>query len=95
MDFRSVPQISRGAKFAFAVIACGVLCLLFPVAAPLFASFFLAWLSRGWSYQVCRIFVRPLLYGATLFLGFTLGALLGVDIVLIPGASYWPWGCYP
>jgi oxaloacetate decarboxylase beta subunit len=34
-------NISREEKLVFSVIACTVLCLLFPVAAPLFLSFFL------------------------------------------------------
>lgn len=85
MDFRKIPVVSPGAKFAFAVIACAILCLLFPVAAPLFASFFvgLAVKEAGVTRYV-EFLSGPLLYGATFFLGFTLGALLGVDIVLNP-----------
>jgi len=85
MDWRTIPQVSAGAKFAFAVITCAFLCVLFPVAAPLFASFFV-----GLAIKECGVlrFVEflsgPLLYGATFFLGFTLGALLGVDIILNP-----------
>ena len=40
MDWRSIPQISRGEKFAFAAVLTAVLCLLFPVAGPLYFSFF-------------------------------------------------------
>ncbi len=85
MDWRSVPRASKGAKFGFAVIACGVLCLLFPVAAPLFASFFvgLAVKEAGVTHYI-EFLSGPILYGATFFLGFTLGALLGVDIILNP-----------
>jgi oxaloacetate decarboxylase beta subunit len=85
MDWRDVPRISRGAKFAFAVIACSILCLLFPVAAPLFASFFvgLAVKEAGVTRYV-EFLSGPILYGSTFFLGFTLGALLGVDIILNP-----------
>ncbi len=83
MNFRDIPQVSPGAKFAFAVIACALLCLLFPVAAPLFASFFvgLAVKEAGVT-RLTEFLSGPLLYGATFFLGFTLGALLGVDVIL-------------
>jgi oxaloacetate decarboxylase beta subunit len=85
MDWRTIPKVSRGAKFAFAVIACGLLCLLFPVAAPLFASFFLGLAIKEAAIEgYIEFLTRPLLYGATLFLGFTLGALLGVDVILNP-----------
>ncbi len=85
MDWRDVPRVSRGTKFGFAVIVCGILCLLFPVAAPLFASFFvgLAVKEAGVTRYI-ELLSGPTLYGATFFLGFTLGALLGVDIILNP-----------
>ena len=85
MDWRDVPRISKGAKFGFAVIICGILCLLFPVAAPLFASFFvgLAVKEAGITKYV-EFLSGPVLYGSTFFLGFTLGALLGADTILNP-----------
>jgi len=85
MNFREIPQVSPGAKFAFSVIACTILCLLFPVAAPLFASFFvgLAVKEAGVT-RLTEFLSGPLLYGSTFFLGFTLGSLLGVDIILNP-----------
>lgn len=85
MDWRDVPRISKGAKFSFAVIICGVLCLLFPVAAPLFASFFVGLAVKEAGITRYIEFVSgPILYGSTFFLGFTLGALLGADIILDP-----------
>jgi sodium ion-translocating decarboxylase beta subunit len=85
MDWREIKRPSAGAKFAFSIIACGVLCLLFPVAAPLFASFFLGVAVKEAPIERYVEFLSgPLLYGSTLFLGFTLGALLGVDIILNP-----------
>lgn len=85
MDWRTIPQVSSGSKFAFAVIACGFLCLLFPVAAPLFASFFVGLaIKEAGVLRFIEFLSGPLLYGATFFLGFTLGALLGVDIILNP-----------
>lgn len=85
MDWRNVPAISPGAKFAFTAIATAVLCLLFPVAAPLFASFFvgLAIKEARITRQV-EVLSGPILYGSTFFLGFMLGALLGVDTILNP-----------
>jgi len=85
MDWRSIPQVAPGAKFAFAVITCGFLCVLFPVAAPLFASFFVGLaIKEAGVLRFIEFLSGPLLYGATFFLGFTLGALLGVDIILNP-----------
>lgn len=85
MDWRSIPKVPRGAKFAFAIAACALLCLLFPVAAPLFASFFLGLAIKEAALEgYVEFLTRPLLYGATLFLGFTLGALMGVDVILNP-----------
>jgi len=85
MDWRTIPQVSPGAKFAFAVITAGFLSLLFPVAAPLFASFFVGLaIKEAGVLRFIEFLSGPLLYGATFFLGFTLGALLGVDIILNP-----------
>ncbi|MBI4284279.1 MAG: sodium ion-translocating decarboxylase subunit beta [Chloroflexi bacterium] len=85
MDFRSIKPVKPGAKFAFAVIVGGLLSLLFPVAAPLFISFFVGLAVKEAGIQRYIDFLTgPLLYGATFFLGFTLGALLGVDIILNP-----------
>ena len=85
MDWRTIPRVAPGAKFAFAVITCGFLCLLFPVAAPLFASFFVGLaIKEAGVLRFIEFLSGPLLYGATFFLGFTLGALLGVDIILNP-----------
>ena len=85
MDWRTIPQVSSGAKFAFAVIALAFLSVLFPVAAPLFASFFVGLaIKEAGVLRFVEFLSGPLLYGATFFLGFTLGALLGVDIILNP-----------
>jgi len=85
MDWQTIPRVSPGAKFAFAVITCAFLCTLFPVAAPLFASFFVGLaIKEAGVLRFIEFLSGPLLYGATFFLGFTLGALLGVDIILDP-----------
>jgi len=85
MDWRTIPRVSQGTKFAFAIITAAFLILLFPVAAPLFASFFLGLaVKESGILRYIEFLSGPLLYGATFFLGFTLGALLGVDIILDP-----------
>jgi carboxybiotin decarboxylase len=83
MDPLEVTEVSQGKKFAFAVIAMGVLSLLFPVASPLFASFFLGVaVKEAGITRLTEFLSGPLLYGATLFLGLTLGTLLSADIVM-------------
>jgi len=85
MDWRTIPQVSPGAKFAFTAVTCGFLSLLFPVAAPLFACFFVGLaIKEAKVTRLIEFLSGPLLYGSTFFLGFTLGALLGVDIILNP-----------
>jgi oxaloacetate decarboxylase beta subunit len=85
MNWRDVPRVSKSAKFGFSVIICGILCLLFPVAAPLFASFFvgLAVKEAGITRYI-EFISGPVLYGSTFFLAFTLGSLLGADIIMDP-----------
>jgi len=83
MDLKDIPTISSGEKFAFAVVACGVLSLLFPVGAPLFASFFVGVaVKEARINRYIELLSGPVLYGATFFLGFTLGALLSADIIM-------------
>jgi Na+-transporting methylmalonyl-CoA/oxaloacetate decarboxylase beta subunit len=83
MDWKTIPQVSAGAKFAFCIATFTLLAFLFPVATPLFASFFLGLaIKEAGITRFVEFLSGPLLYGATLFLGFTLGALLGVDIIL-------------
>jgi len=85
MDWRTIPQVPAGAKFAFCIATFTLLAFLFPVATPLFASFFLGLaVKEAGITRFVEFLSGPLLYGATLFLGFTLGALLGVDIILNP-----------
>ena len=69
-------QISPKAKLLFDIIACLILCLLFPVASPLFMSFFLGnavkeILVKGYSELLEKVF----LYTGTFFLGLLLGIL--------------------
>jgi len=81
MEIRTVPPSE---KFAFAIVAGVVLSLLFPVAAPLFACFFFGVAVKESNIGRFREFLDILLSGSTLFLGFTLGALLSVTIVMNP-----------
>ena len=83
MDLKDIPKITAGEKFAFAIVACGVLSLLFPVGAPLFASFFVGVaVKEARINRYVELLSGPVLYGATFFLGFTLGALLSADIIM-------------
>jgi sodium ion-translocating decarboxylase beta subunit len=83
MDWKKIPQVSAGAKFTFCIATFTLLSILFPVAAPLFASFFLGLaVKEAGITRYVELVSGPILYGATFFLGFTLGALLGVDIIL-------------
>jgi len=85
MDWKTIPKVSPGAKFAFCIVTFTLLAFLFPVATPLFASFFLGLaIKEAGITRFIEFLSGPLLYGSTLFLGFTLGALMGVDIILEP-----------
>jgi len=76
-------KISTKAKLLFDVIACLVLCLLFPVAAPLFLSFFL---GNGMKEMLVKNYVdlleKVFLYTATFFLGLLLGVLCDASMIL-------------
>lgn len=76
MPADTTRPISAGEKMVFAVVACMLLSLLFPVAAPLFLSLFLGVIVResGLSYFY-DLFSNQILYGATFFLGLVLGVL--------------------
>jgi oxaloacetate decarboxylase beta subunit len=82
MDLRSIPKISARQKLIFAVLAAAVLSILFPVAAPLFASFFIGVMVREADLPRYRKFLdEVVLTGSTFFLGFVLGALFSFYIV--------------
>jgi oxaloacetate decarboxylase beta subunit len=85
MDPRAIPEIPSVEKFAFAIIAMLVLSLLFPVAAPLFASFFLGVAIKELDVRRFKEFLEgPLLYGSTFLLGLVLGTLFSVDVLANP-----------
>ncbi len=77
--------ISSGVKLAFASILCVILCLLFPVAGPLFFSLFIGIAIRESGLTHIQNFIEgPLLYGSTFFLGLLLGILCEAHLILNP-----------
>jgi len=81
----SRPKVTSQEKLIFAVVACTVLCLLLPAAAPLLLSFFLGVAIResGERHYV-ELIESTFLYAATFFLGFTLGILCDAYTLLNP-----------
>ena len=80
-----VKKITSGQKLVFAVVACTLLCLLFPVAAPLFLALFLGVAVReSGLVDFQKLLSGPVLYGATFFLGLTLGILCEANTILSP-----------
>ena len=85
MPPRKIRNVSHGEKLAFAVITCIILCLLFPVAAPLFFSLFVGVAVRESGLKHLIDFIGgPLLYGSTFFLGLLLGVLCETHLLLNP-----------
>ena len=67
------------------VVACTLLCLLFPVAAPLFFSLFVGVAVRESGLEnFSNLLSETFLYGATFFLGLTLGVLCEANTLLEP-----------
>jgi oxaloacetate decarboxylase beta subunit len=85
MDQKSIPNITAAEKITFSIVTATVLCLLFPVAAPLFMSFFLGVIVRESGVkQYVEFLTGPVLYGSTFFLGLMLGVLLEANTILNP-----------
>lgn len=85
MDQKSVPNVTAAEKITFSIITATVLCLLFPVAAPLFMSFFLGVIVRESGVkQYVEFLTGPVLYGSTFFLGLLLGVLFEANTILNP-----------
>ncbi|MDR1816044.1 MAG: sodium ion-translocating decarboxylase subunit beta [Clostridiales Family XIII bacterium] len=75
--------ISPKAKIIFDIIACTVLCLLFPVAAPLFLSFFLGNAIKEVAIpKYAELLENVFLYASTFFLGLLLGILCDAQTLL-------------
>ena len=85
MSSERSPVISRTQKLVFAVVACTLLCLLFPVAAPLFFSLFIGVAVRESGLtNFANLLGETFLYGATFFLGLTLGGVqTGAAVILL------------
>ncbi|MBN7771803.1 sodium ion-translocating decarboxylase subunit beta [Clostridium aminobutyricum] len=82
---KPVHRISSKDKLIFAVAANTVLCLLFPVAAPLFLSFFLGIAVREAGLtKYTTLIENGFLYFATFFLGLMLGVLCDARTLLDP-----------
>lgn len=82
---KKVIPISAEQKLLFAVVMCVILCLLFPVAAPLFFSLFLGVAVREADIKPVVDFIKgPLLYGSTFFLGLLLGILCEAHLIMNP-----------
>ena len=78
-------NITPGIKLAFDGIACTVLCLLFPVAGPLFLSFFLGnAIKESGMLKYTRMIEDVFLYAATFFLGLMLGVLCEASTIFNP-----------
>ncbi len=85
MDPRQIPSFTKAEKMTFAVVICTLLCLLLPVAAPLFMSFFLGIIIRESGVTPFVDFISgPVLYGSTFFLGLLLGVLCEAATILNP-----------
>ncbi|MGB5011883.1 MAG: sodium ion-translocating decarboxylase subunit beta, partial [Candidatus Dechloromonas phosphoritropha] len=85
MPVDDVQKITSGQKLVFAVVVCTLLCLLFPVAAPLFLSLFVGVAVReSGLVNFANLMGGTFLYGATFFLGLTLGILCEASVILDP-----------
>ncbi|MBW2652153.1 MAG: sodium ion-translocating decarboxylase subunit beta [Deltaproteobacteria bacterium] len=85
MNVSMIKEVSPGEKLAFSVVTGTLLCLLFPVAAPLFASFFLGVAVKESNLvRFIGVSDNVILSGSTLVLGFTLGCLLSANVVMDP-----------
>lgn len=72
-------------KFIFSIVSCAVLCLLFPVAAPLLMSFFIGMaLKDALIEPYSKLLDETLLYASTLFLGLLLGVLCDAQTIMNP-----------
>lgn len=85
VDVSRTHNITSKEKLVFSVIACTILCFLFPVAAPLFMSFFLGIAVREAGItKYTKLVEETFLYAATFFLGLMLGVLCEASTILDP-----------
>jgi oxaloacetate decarboxylase beta subunit len=82
---KPTAHITAKEKLIFAVLANVLLCLLFPVAAPLFLSFFIGIAIRESGLEkYIKLIEEVFLYAATFFLGLMLGVLCDAKTILDP-----------
>lgn len=82
---KATHNVTPGQKIAFDVMASALLSLLFPVASPLFVSFFLAnAIKESGILKYAKLLEDVFLYTATFFLGFLLGVLCEAGVLLNP-----------
>jgi oxaloacetate decarboxylase beta subunit len=85
MDLKGIPKITPGEKMTFATITCVILSLLFPVAAPLFLSFFVGVvIKESGVTRFVEFMENTVLYGSTFFLGLLLGVLCEANTIFNP-----------
>ena len=85
MPMEKSRTITSNEKLVFAVIACVLLSLLFPVASPLLLSLFLGVVIRESDLpNFYEFFSNTVLYGSTFFLGLLLGVLCEAGTILNP-----------
>jgi len=85
MPMEKGRTITSNEKLVFAVIACVLLSLLFPVASPLLLSLFLGVVIRESDLpNFYEFFSNTVLYGSTFFLGLLLGVLCEAGTILNP-----------
>lgn len=79
------PEVPQKTKFIFVVLICGILCLLLPVAAPLFMSFFLGVaIKEAEVSPFIDLLENTITYLSTMFLGLILGTLCEASTILNP-----------
>lgn len=85
MPMEKTRTITSNEKLIFAVVACVLLSLLFPVASPLLLSLFLGVVIRESDLpNFYELFSNTVLYGSTFFLGLLLGVLCEAGTILNP-----------
>lgn len=85
MPIEKTRPITSNEKLVFAVIACVLLSLLFPVASPLFLSLFIGVVVRESDLTYFfELFSNTVLYASTFFLGLLLGVLCEAGTILNP-----------
>ncbi|MDR2487085.1 MAG: sodium ion-translocating decarboxylase subunit beta [Clostridiales Family XIII bacterium] len=78
-------EVKPKEKIIFDMIASAMLCILFPVAAPLFLSFFLGnAIKESGVFKYMELLENVFLYAATFFLGLLLGVLCEASTLLNP-----------